>query len=253
MKSAAIFDRCVHEAEQVHDIEGFKDWTRGTVRILLPHGALACGHGRIHSAGVSMDYVVTVDYPTEHLRSICNSAGSIDTPLMRRWLMQRTPVFFDADAPWPDVDDRWLQNFRNHGLRNAAVDAVLDECCYVGTYFSFHALPEIDCNSLIAVFAKLTPLLHSTLMQVIATVPATGAGVPQRFSLLTAREREIADYISNGKSNSEIAKLLSVSENTIRNHVSRILDKTGCGNRAGLARLVAQQASMLYGMGTKVL
>jgi DNA-binding NarL/FixJ family response regulator len=130
---------------------------------------------------------------------------------------------------------------------------MFDESRYVGTYFSFHVLPVIDCDMLLATFAKLTPLLHSTLMQVIAAVPQHGAGIPQRFSLLTVREREIADYISKGKSNSEIAKLLSVSDNTIRNHVSRILDKTGCGNRAGLAHLVAQQESMLYGMGTKVL
>jgi hypothetical protein len=106
MTLARIFDRCVDEAERVRNIEGFKNWTRGTVRVLLPHSALACGHGRIHSAGVTMDYVVTVDYPAEHLQAIRNPSGGIDTPLMRRWLMQRSPIFFDVEDPWADLNDR---------------------------------------------------------------------------------------------------------------------------------------------------
>jgi DNA-binding NarL/FixJ family response regulator len=70
---------------------------------------------------------------------------------------------------------------------------------------------------------------------------------------LTDREQEIATHISQGKSNGDIALLLGVSENTIKNHVSRIFDKLGCGNRTGLATAVILQEMNQFGMGTKVL
>lgn len=252
MTPAGIFDRCVYEAERVNDIEGFKDWTRGAVRMLLPHGALACGHGRIHSAGVAMDYVVTVDYPTEHLRAIRNPSGAIDTPLMRRWLMQRTPIFFEAETPWSGIDDRWLADFRHHRLVNTAADAVFDETECIGTYFSFHRLPDLNLVAQSGVFKSLTPLLHATLMRAVRAHQIHRNAVIASESRLTEPEKQIASWISRGKSNVQIATLLGLSENTVKHKISRILDKTGCSNRAGLATLVVTQQQTALG-GTNVL
>lgn len=47
----------------------------------------------------------------------------------------------------------------------------------------------------------------------------------EKFDGLTAREREVAELIAQGKSNREIAKMLVVSERTIEGHVSNILAK----------------------------
>lgn len=81
-------DQCLTAAEPVHDIAAFKAWTREFVRPVVGHRHLACGYGRTTSSGVAMDYVVTVDYPNEHLLAIRNTAGGIDTPIMRRWLVR---------------------------------------------------------------------------------------------------------------------------------------------------------------------
>jgi DNA-binding NarL/FixJ family response regulator len=47
----------------------------------------------------------------------------------------------------------------------------------------------------------------------------------ESFPDLTDREREILDLIAQHKSNIEIANQLSLSDKTIRNHVSNILNK----------------------------
>lgn len=49
---------------------------------------------------------------------------------------------------------------------------------------------------------------------------------------LSPREREILARIAQGRTNIEIGKQLFISEKTVRNHVTRILDKLGVRSRA---------------------
>ena len=49
---------------------------------------------------------------------------------------------------------------------------------------------------------------------------------------LTKRETQILTYVAEGNSNKEIARILSISEQTIKNHVSAILRKLNANDRA---------------------
>ncbi len=49
---------------------------------------------------------------------------------------------------------------------------------------------------------------------------------------LTERERQVLKWISAGKSNWEIAKILGISEFTVKNHVQNLLKKLSATNRA---------------------
>jgi NarL family two-component system response regulator LiaR len=58
---------------------------------------------------------------------------------------------------------------------------------------------------------------------------------------LTTREREILTLLVAGKTNKEIAGQLSLSEGTVRFHVSNILSKMGASNRTEAVSLALQQ------------
>jgi PAS domain S-box-containing protein len=51
------------------------------------------------------------------------------------------------------------------------------------------------------------------------------------ISKLTIREKEIFKLLTQGYSNKQIAKMLSISRNTVRNHLSNIFQKLGISNR----------------------
>jgi len=55
---------------------------------------------------------------------------------------------------------------------------------------------------------------------------------PQVFPQLTDREREVLDLVAQGRANPVIAAKLSLSEKTVRNHVSNILTKLQVADRA---------------------
>src|SRR5262249_58985764 len=57
-------------------------------------------------------------------------------------------------------------------------------------------------------------------------------GEDKAFASLSAREREVLTLITEGLANAQIAERLSISEKTVRNHVSNVFDKLGVWTRA---------------------
>ena len=58
---------------------------------------------------------------------------------------------------------------------------------------------------------------------------------------LTQRERQILNYIADGNTNKQIARILKISEQTIKNHVSAILRKLNANDRAHAVVLAIKQ------------
>jgi len=52
-------------------------------------------------------------------------------------------------------------------------------------------------------------------------------------SILTSREKEVFDLLIKNKSTSDIALTLNISEKTVRNHISNVMQKLGVKGRAG--------------------
>ena len=58
------------------------------------------------------------------------------------------------------------------------------------------------------------------------------------FYQLTAREIEVAELVTDGCSNDEVAEHLSIRLPTVKSHLMSIFSKTGSANRTELARLL---------------
>ena len=52
-------------------------------------------------------------------------------------------------------------------------------------------------------------------------------------NILTPRERKIFELLIDNMSTKEIAKELKISEKTVRNHISNVMQKLGVNGRAG--------------------
>lgn len=70
-------------------------------------------------------------------------------------------------------------------------------------------------------------------------IDALSAAPPQRHhegcSCLTDRELQVVGLVTAGLPNKEIAKTLGISEQTVKNHISRVLSKLGLGDRLQVA------------------
>jgi DNA-binding NarL/FixJ family response regulator len=82
----------------------------------------------------------------------------------------------------------------------------------------------------------LAPEVAGALLRSGASSPAV-----RGIGALTGREREVLAQIAQGRSNREIARLLQVSEKTIKTHVSAVLAKLGVQDRTQAALLAVRQ------------
>ena len=79
--------------------------------------------------------------------------------------------------------------------------------------------------------AWIDPMVAGKVISALSRYPQSGSS-NATIEQLTPREREVLTLIAEGMSNTEISQRLVLSEATVKTHVSRILMRTGCRDRA---------------------
>lgn len=89
----------------------------------------------------------------------------------------------------------------------------------------------------------LEQTLVTDLLETVRPIIQSSRAAGGRFSYgLTLRERQVIAMVAAGSSNKEIARAYSVSEYTVKHHLTRIFDKVGASSRVELAMIATRQA-----------
>lgn len=127
--------------------------------------------------------------------------------------------------------------FRKREITSLGLDFGLRECCThgvkpgvagsQGSMFCFAGSSMIFTDRHKAILEVLIPHLHLTLSDIIRK-----KFHGKRDVVLSSREREVLDWLKQGKSSWEISAILKISERTVNFHVGNILRKLQVVNRA---------------------
>jgi len=111
--------------------------------------------------------------------------------------------------------------------------------------------PRADLAAAIRVAAAgdalLSPSVTRRLIEAFARRPASVAPSPSRLASLTPRERDILLLVARGRSNTEIAGDLVVSEATVKTHVGHLLAKLGLRDRVQAVILAYETGAITPG------
>lgn len=119
------------------------------------------------------------------------------------------------------------------GLLAAEGMMIQEEDCalYVIQDITLRKRTETELMEAIEAVMQDAKWFSRTVMEKLALVRR-----PQNESIeignLTSREHQVLELICNGKTNNEMAELLSLSANTVRNHVATLYSKIGVNNRS---------------------
>lgn len=83
--------------------------------------------------------------------------------------------------------------------------------------------------------AYVTPALAASLLSDMMGLTPAALQATRPVDELTERERQILELLASGQSNKEIAQQLSLSDKTVKHHVSNILQKLQVRNRVEAA------------------
>jgi pimeloyl-ACP methyl ester carboxylesterase/DNA-binding CsgD family transcriptional regulator len=90
----------------------------------------------------------------------------------------------------------------------------------------------IELDSKNHILLENEPAWERFCAEVLRFTELKGVGEDSAFAALSSREREVLSLMTEGLGNAQIADRLSISEKTVRNHVSNVFDKLGVWTRA---------------------
>lgn len=108
---------------------------------------------------------------------------------------------------------------------------------------SGYVLKEIDSQHLIQTIEAVSDgksALDPSITEKVLKNIRKNAGENEKLSQLNSQEKQILSLIAKGKTNREIATTMILSEKTIRNYVSLILEKLNLHNRTEAAAYVLE-------------
>ncbi|MDO8313317.1 MAG: helix-turn-helix transcriptional regulator [Sideroxyarcus sp.] len=210
------------------------------VQHFIPHQILISAWGHSSRPGLEFDVISAIPGVRTGLLN-CSAINDLVNYLYRRWLLEgRQTLLFSspldvklARSTCKCALHKYLQG--NWSLMVHAVINARDgtDCIYLALNASsiinghgverFRLLADPLITQIDVAFRRIAAL----------TCPAITAnqGAPSNFRVLSARENEILLWVSEGKTNGEIAQILAISSFTVKNHVQQIMNKLNAANR----------------------
>ena len=106
-----------------------------------------------------------------------------------------------------------------------------------GSDYIFNAIKSVY-NGEMFLDPKVTLKVVNAFKSINSSTSTPLQDIINDFNLLTPREKEVATLVAEGKNNKEICKTLFLTEGTVKNYVTKILDKLNLNSRTELAVLV---------------
>lgn len=215
----------IETAQNVDCEENFKRLFRGRVNELIPHQIAACGIGDRNK--LRLKSYINIGFPESYLRSVIAGNQGISSPVIKVWTQTPIVRIFNDLTAMKQQNPHWGEIVEHYGIQNMLVHGLPDIAGENSSYFCLAQCPKPITKEHSYLMELITPHLHNALLRATNTNPDRW----QSRHDLTTREHEIFRVMCQGHTNKEIATMLGISGNTVRNHVCRICKKLGVANR----------------------
>jgi transcriptional regulator EpsA len=236
--------RAIELATSVHHRGEFFLWAQGPLQALLPHGLMI---GLIVSANhevVHVDCLQGVPFDARLLAALRDPVQGLVARVERRCrelgmeAAQMGPESAESDARMPDLGAVWNSYDIGFGLFQGTGLLGAGGSCF----FGLMGIKDAPGPMQQLLFRSLLPQMALALGRSWAfNIKEAGPVASEVDALdLTDRQREILHWVKLGKTNLEIALIISVSPLTVKNHMQRVFRKLNVHNRAqAVARIMA--------------
>ena len=224
---AVILER----AAPIRTRQQFFNWTQGVLQTLIPHEILICCISNVLTGDWHKYYHSASRYFKDaHFAGVCAEDGLLPR-LIQKWMQSELPVYLTESAePGPRTthfDRAFLPALKELELRNAVVHGLRGPDGGLKSFLCFSRIHGPFSDKL----GHGVHLLAPNVVEVLCRVLSAEGSVERNGVSISKREREILQWVRDGKSNAEIAQILELSPLTVKNHIQNIRAKLGVHTR----------------------
>jgi transcriptional regulator EpsA len=238
------------ESLRVFKREQFFSWLQGSLQSLIPHEVLICGVSLKNQSQLHFESFISNRYVNDQdVRFVTSYENGIIHRVIDAWKKDLRPILIShtLDAvdygPYrvPFVESQAVLNQLE--IKNIAAHGVSNKEGDVMTFFSFSRIDGDPTPRHAYILQLLVPQMHQAFLRVMNSrsgamnKPAELQQIPKTIEktekqIISPREIEVLRWVFLGKTNPEVADILNVSVNTIKNHVHNAISKLGVENRS---------------------
>ena len=226
------FIEVLHFAVESESAEDVKDvLTR--FQALFPFSRVIGGLAKISRTGAFEGFtnVLNVSYPEEWLRLYWQKGYFEVDPVFQTALGKPETQHWESTykAASSDKQREFRAAAKEFGLVDGITTGSADPACGVATFCSFASAESVDAKRYVPLVEYFGYHVHLALLR---TAPRSSQAVAPCVRELSLREMTILNWVKNGKTNWEIAKIIGVTERTVRFHVESIFSKLHVTSRS---------------------
>lgn len=234
----SVFLEVIDASLRITRREQFFSWLQGSCQYLFPHEVLICGVQTGNEQEFNFERFVSTRYLTDQNVSDATQDDGVVGRVIGSWRRTRRPTLL-ADGMSPGDFGIYVVPFAERPgalqeieLCNIAAHGQGNRDGGVSTFFCFSRIPGQLTANHAYLLELLVPHLHAVLIRMVCNSGMQGELAESGIGQITSREREILQWVHNGKTNGEIASILEISPHTVKNHVQNILRKLNVQNRS---------------------
>lgn len=213
---------------------------QGEVQHFIPHQIMLSAWGNFRDSSLHLDVVSALQGVRTEQLSGCRIDGLLRN-LFARWVANnRQPMLLDnanrEQITYPSCNCVLTREMR--GMRSVLVHGIYNERDKIHSlYLALNRgsmIEKQDAGRFLFLANAVVAQVDVAFRKMAALKSAdtnADANASPRYGNLTAREEEIIKWVSEGKTNDEIATILGISSFTVKNHVQRIFRKLDVTNR----------------------
>lgn len=229
----------VETSLRVQQRSHFFSWVQGPLQTLLPHEILICALRHTPDSDMYTErFSATRYFRDEHFQAVCKPADGLLAHMIARWDTSGQPCMLPVAEAEPGIascESHWTEQLHTLELRNVAAHGVRAADGGVKAFFSFSRVSAPLGIRIAHSMRILVPCIFTTFSRMLAEERNSGNALCNpainMVQPLRPREREILEWIREGKSNNEIAQILELSPHTIKNHIQKIMNKLNVRTR----------------------
>lgn len=208
------------------------------VEKLIPcsHTVLVLGQLDTHARFHGFLKMVNLSYPLEWVNLYMKEKYNEVDPILRSHFGRfSTQIWSETYRRAVSPGERkFIKSADGFGLSEGITLGVASPQQRVGSVFSFAGRSMSDHSRHATLLEYLIPHLHVASMRILSPPP-------MQEMPLSHREREVLDWMKEGKTSWEISQILHISERTVNFHVQNILVKLQASTRGHAIALAIQQ------------